>query len=315
MKVKPVKNYKLPSYPDRRKARSSPEMFSNMPKRWKNSVLLTAIISSTLMVSTTSCQKAMLSSANSKSCKVSPIFVHGEGIYHSNPQVSLEGIPWQSIESEDNTRSIIDKSGSGLRSQEGTVMLLGGVSKRPKTILVGNGPIFNSDTENDFLQHINPKVEIELLESIKPISETEAFKIINDEASKAGIQFETYIDEGNNLLEINRVDAYNANSNIGFEFVSVSDMDEIVDSSKNSDNDFSNKDIVEEITDQKVYKLLDTAQQLREDKEKKGAQLNMGFFYDPGAGYYEDNKFISQEEALREQVRDFIEWLKNEGIY
>lgn len=302
MNVKPVKAYKMPAYPDREKVQLNPEILSRMPKRWQTNVLLTAVLSSTLMVTTTSCQKVISRSANPQSFKIAPIFVHGDGVRTQDLGGNVKVRPQQSPPAESFDKI---KASDVSYDIEPSIMLLGTTSQKPKTILVGNGPLFwPSGMEN------------EAMNSYIGMSEEEALSIINDEVSKAGLNFDTYVGKSEDLMQIDVTDGYDTKEKLGFEFVSVSDAEEIdtADTKNNVRSSVDDNTVIVEFDNPKVYKLLDTAQQLRKDKDKNQMEMNMGIFYDPGEGQFEGDKFISSEDLLRRQVSDFIEWLRNEGI-
>lgn len=150
------------------------------------------------------------------------------------------------------------------------------------------------------------------------LSEEDALIIINDEAKNYGITFEydkteiqnvdipykqiynlntngtieeeTFETKKGNLI----LDGYVQNSKIGFEYVSDTDIDQwAADDSQQSLNG-ENKNIANNLS----------SSIKNADKEKK-----IGVFYDPHA--------VDMTEAktqLRNQVRNFINWLKAEGV-
>jgi len=168
-------------------------------------------------------------------------------------------------------------------------------------------------------------------ESVAPpafLSEEEAYQVICEEAKKRGINLEknnevlkdiqipvtyTYVkkyvpnpenpDEYIPVYPSKRkkkgdleLDGYDQNKKIGFEFVSVDDFIAWQGKSSNWST----------VVD---YNVLHAAKTLREGIAKKENDKYIGIFYDPMAsvGSTQDGR---SEELLRQQVADFIEWLK-----
>jgi len=114
------------------------------------------------------------------------------------------------------------------------------------------------------------------------------------------------------------LDGYDQRKNIGFEFISEEDYEEWhVDEGIRSSVD--------------TYDFLSTAEILAEGMKGKTGDLTVGVFYNPMSQWteeeiedimdeessWEEKEALIKERAseqLREQVKDFLEWLKGEGI-
>jgi hypothetical protein len=172
------------------------------------------------------------------------------------------------------------------------------------------------------------------------LSEEEAFQVIDEEARKYGISFtkDSLVLEGVGIPETKfysnlgkpeeklvkgsrkgslTLDGLDSSKEIGFEFISESDyrawkVKENMDLSVDS------------------YDFLSTAKVLKKGLEKKNGKTTIGIFYDPMTEFskellkeldkIEDFKdksdFLKErsEEHLRNQVKDFLGWLKAQGI-
>lgn len=283
MDLKPVKNYKSPKYPDKKIILTNPDMLKLVPNRWSKSISTQIAFSSLLIMTLTACGQKYDNSSKS--------FV---------PESTPAGASVYSSEHPDN-------------------------SNNPTECVA---PIFeHGDGTGSFG-----------CDSVAPpafLSEEEAYQIIRDEAMKRGI----YLERTNELLKdiqipvtymfpLNHIpnpdnpdefipvypsktknagnlalDGYQESKKIGFEFVSV---DDFKGWQEKSDTWAS----VEE------YKVLDAAKTLREGIAEKTNNKYIGVFYDPiadvdfsTADSYDKMK-KSSEELLRQQIADFIEWLK-----
>ncbi|HOB21158.1 MAG TPA: hypothetical protein PKO35_10710 [Candidatus Atribacteria bacterium] len=167
--------------------------------------------------------------------------------------------------------------------------------------------------------------------SISPpvfLSEEEAMDVIRAEAEEAGIS----LDRGGLTLKGVRIpktryyrstsstkkgelelDGYDADKEIAVEFVSLKDY-----------NDWWTKE--NEMATAGTYGFIDAARLLRDGLEGRTKDTAVGVFYDPapfdtnlweqGLSFEEIQAELKKQsiESLRQQVRDFIEWLKGEGI-
>lgn len=150
------------------------------------------------------------------------------------------------------------------------------------------------------------------------LTEDEARLVIMDEAKKAGINFEltdkeikdvdmlfkdTYNKDGkkkdSNAPITLKLDGYDEDNKIAFEFVSENDFNEWTNSAKEQGKlEYCNFD--GEVV----------SKNLKEAANRNKEDIIVGTFYNSiDAGNIEDSK-----EMLRTQVIEFIEWLKSEGI-
>ncbi len=136
------------------------------------------------------------------------------------------------------------------------------------------------------------------------LSESDALEIILEAFKEEDLIFETentpeikYILDTENREVTNKLDGYNKEYNIAFEFISSSDK----------------KDI-------SIYR--SEIKFLKEEFQKNGFN-NIGIFYDKGTQSFEDidgwddlDELSKKESKLKlvKQVQDFIQWLKDEGI-
>lgn len=180
-------------------------------------------------------------------------------------------------------------------------------------------------------------------ESVAPpafLSEEEAFTVISEEAKREGIIFsnrgltlkdviipKTDIfyeqDEAKKVEGVKgdlALDGVDSSKNIAFEFVSQDDIKSWVD---------KNSGVWSSV---ESYRFLDTAETLAEGMKDKTGNFNVATFYDPYFDFesqntqdmiknYKDDYLGLQEKLkdqvksdLREQVRDFLSWLKGQGI-
>lgn len=156
------------------------------------------------------------------------------------------------------------------------------------------------------------------------ISEEEAFQVIQEEAKSYNISFEKSNMElkNINLPQVNlfsaqekeevlqtvnkgslKLDGYDANKNIGFDFISKEEYDQW----QKEDGMYSSVE---------SYDFLQAAKVLRTGVNKSKEVSVVGIFYNPIAAS-ENEKFPSKEtseEQLRKQIQDFFQWLKAQGI-
>jgi len=166
------------------------------------------------------------------------------------------------------------------------------------------------------------------------ISEEEAFQVVQEEGKKYGIEFkkdglklkkvkipETSYDltrDNSKSSGINTthkgtlvLDGYDEEKKIGFEFISEEDYEEWQGDSKFGSS-------------VKEYDFLTTAKLLQTGISEKNSEAAVGVFYNPMASLAPDTKLDykalkelavkTAKEDLREQVKDFLQWLKAQGI-
>lgn len=178
------------------------------------------------------------------------------------------------------------------------------------------------------------------------LSEEEAYQVIQEEGKKYGISFEGegleidnvkipetkyylkpeesiqgYKENGGVINSTKKgslkLDGYNSAEKIGFEFISKEDYNSwhIEEGVWSSVEDFD---------------FLSTAKLLRDGLENKNGEASIGVFYNPMERLSEDELKLDNEnrdwdamevkvkqmaeENLRKQVKDFLEWLKAQGI-
>jgi hypothetical protein len=178
------------------------------------------------------------------------------------------------------------------------------------------------------------------------LSEEEAFQVIQEEVKKYGISFEkegltiesvklpetkyylrpeekieNYKEDGD-IIDSSKIgdlklDGYDGGKKIGFEFVSKEDYDSwhVEEGIRSSVEDFD---------------FLSTAAILRDGLEKDNGEASIGVFYNPMVMLSKEELKLGDEDRdwegmavkvndmgkneLRMQVKDFLEWLKAQGI-
>ncbi len=280
IKAKPVKVYKTPSYPNMKKASLNPELLEKLPERWRhNKAVIAAIIA--------------LSSLSLAACN--------ETVKNSNNINAAEAA------SESTSRNTSEP------------------------IYAKVAPIFEHGRGTGSLgcDMVVPPVFM---------SEQEAMAIIKNEALKAGVNLDdvpdNYTVEAHaNLGKAVGLEAADAEKGIAVSFISLEE------SKVNTDKVVSTAS-GPLITTSSVstYNMLNRAKDAVKDWENKDIPYKVGTFYEPGVEYEKEkeiyervqsdsslkseeayHKYISEvkkvsEEDLRAQVRDFIEWLRGQGI-
>lgn len=290
--LSPLPNYKSPSYPTKEQILLHPELLRTVPRRWaRNPVVLTAL---SLVLS------AGLTACGTASDSILP---------DSNSAPASDALGASNSASSGN--STISAASAEDSSQDSTENSAGD----PATLDI---PIFAHGTGRGSYG----------CESVAPpvfLSEEEAMQVIEEECAAQGIDLtgqktisgtfpatstlpvaisdsdsdETYTGDLS-------LDGYSEDLGIGVEFVST---DDILDWK----TDTGMAATVEE------FDLKGTAQRLADCTD------NVAVFYDPTADHYleftgsneesyvESSKEQSLEE-LRAQVRDFLQWLKAQGV-
>lgn len=141
-------------------------------------------------------------------------------------------------------------------------------------------------------------------------SEKNARNVIVDEAKKLGVEFA--VDgkmpgvEGIRSIQDGKAssaESRNQDQSMPMAFDGVSKAGNITFEILTSEDVPDKTDNTDHITD-----FLGAAQKLVEELKTKRGEYKVGIFYDPLAGKSE----VADEEPLRQQVRDFVAWLKNE---
>lgn len=291
MKLTPLKHYKNPDYPTREATLSNPTLLNEcVPERWKEKRILTTMLAVYLLGP----DKAEAQVAGSTS--IQPAMVTGNEAHRS-------GITEKEKERRQLRPSIapIFIHGDG-RGSTGCVVM--------------NPPVF--------------------------LSEAEARKVIEEEMMKEHIffdkknvqledvripeEFESWSREGSPV----QLDGYSSKFNLGYEVVTQEDYHQL-----GGEHSLSTV---------QSYDLVKAAENLR-NKMKERGKMNFAVFYDPLEDiptspsknvtyeemryYYElddsDDDRSSEGsraaatqrsiEVLRQQVADFIQWIKREGLF
>lgn len=276
MDIRPVKKYKTPKYPDRVAAANNPELLKKLPNRWKKNVCITTALSSLLMLTLTSCKEGEVTGSNitEKEAMVAPIFDYGSG----RGSFGCMSIAPPSFLSEEEAFQVIQEEGKKY------------------------GINFNKDGLE--LKNIN-------------IPETKYF--LKPEEVKEGSS--SFKEKGGIIENIKigdlKLDGYDDEKKIAFEFVSREDYD----------NWHSEEGVWSSVQD---FDFLSVASALRNGLENSNGHLSIGVFYNPMERLPENelkqgtesNDWDAMEarikdmaeDNLRKQVKDFLEWLKAQGI-
>jgi hypothetical protein len=282
MDIVPVKKYKQPQYPTKKEVLDNPRILKNLPDRWKDNVYVGAAFSTLLIFTLTSC---------------APKNVSG----NSDP---------------------VDK---------GTITATDSTDKKAVV-----APIF---------EHGSGRGSFGCVSVAPPafLSEEEAFQVVQEEAKKYGITFEKeklvmdkaeipetkYFYSPEVIGEDNgeesefkkstisgelKLDGYDNSKKIAFEFISSEDYEAW----------HKNEEMASTVQD---YNFLSAAKVLKEGVNEKNGDTNLGIFYDPMPSLSHEQisgendinalqiklKKMAQED-LRNQVVDFLKWLKAQGI-
>lgn len=287
--LSPLPNYKSPSYPTKEQIQLHPELLRTVPRRWaRNPVVLTAL-SLVLSAGLTACGTAsdsILPDSNS-----APAASDASGASNSpssgNSTISVASTEDSSQDSANDPTTLdipIFAHGTGRGSY-------GCESVAP--------PVFLS--EEEAMQVIEEECAAQGIDlsGQKTISGTFPATSTLPEAVSGGASDQTYTGDLS-------LDGYSDDLGIGVEFVST---DDILDWKA----DTGMAATVEE------FDLKGTAQRLADCTD------NVAVFYDPTAdddldftgsneeSYVESSREQSLEE-LRAQVRDFLQWLKAQGV-
>ncbi len=287
MKLRPVKHLTEPKYPSKARADAHPELLQLVPRRWRNHP---AVLSTLAAVSVAGCKDGG-AKANADAASFST--------HSTTPSVSSE------------------------------------MPQKPPGPLAKVAPIFEHGAGLAGTGGIAATRIIFL-------TEDQAQRVIVDEANKAGVRFkaggktldrvERPITNPYEPYELRRkgspnpkvkllpvsktdkvdLDGTEGNRDISFEYVSKTDFE-------------AWKQLGQRVSTRTTYDMRGTAEVLREGIQKTGAKGVYGVFYDPLARYRlkPDNKGsrdknpvvnTDSEKLLRAQVRDFLKWLRAEGV-
>ena len=301
MNIEPIKKYNIPKYPEKSVIIHNPAMLKAIPERWKDNISIGVALSSIIALTLTGCGSSQAgtngtstengNSSNTVSsiqAAVAPIFEHGGG----RGSFGCVSVVAPSFLSEQEALQVIQEEA------------------------IKYGVTFEAVKSGEGF-----KKGIHELESVD-IPETKLyFDVQND--SEVLKKYGTIINstkKGNLTL-----DGYATDKKIGFEFVSIDDYEKWSGNQKGLS-------IVE------LYDVKNTAKLLQKGISNKNGDSNIGVFYDPMpldevinsasekakkegktiemSDYHELRvKAIEMaDEQLRLQVRDFLEWLKAQGV-
>jgi len=272
MELKPVKNYKVPKYPDKKIILSNPDMLKLTPKRWTKNINTQIAFSSLLIMMLTACGPKYdnsnevnivgsdpTSEPGNTTVYVAPIFEYGDGrgsfgcVSVAPPAFLSEEEAYQVICDEAKKRGI------------------------------------NFEKSNEVLKDIQIPVTYTFIE----------YKPNPDNPDEYIPVYPSKTKENGNL----ELDGYDESKKIAFEFVSVDDY-----------RGWQGKSGI--MSSVESYHVLDAAKTLREGIAEKENGKYIGVFYDPIASVdftqskASEKRKEASKELLRQQVADFIEWLK-----
>lgn len=276
MDIKPVKKYRSPKYPVKQAVLDNPELLKLMPDRWKKSLYVNAALSSLLIFTLASCRGRELSGTEQTEKKplVAPIFDHGNG----RGSFGCMSISPPSFLSEEEAYQVIQEEGKKY-----------GISFDKEGLNIENVRI--------------PETKYFL----KPEKQVEGNKSFRD---KGGVISSSKTGDL-------KLDGYDGVKKIGYEFISREDY-------------YSWK--VEEGIHSSVedFDFLSTANLLRDGLEKNNGEASIGVFYNPMVSLSREELRIEDEDRdwdalaakvkgmgedeLRKQVKDFLEWLRAQGV-
>jgi hypothetical protein len=281
MKVAPVRSYARPGYPIRPEVDADPEMLRLLPKRWQGNAAVVAALTACLAMTCSS-----KSAAKAAQPRVAPIFEHGDGqgtfgCIAANPPVFL---------SEDEARKVITdeakRAGITFAPDSKTVEGVQLPTLERRAVNAGT----RTDASGNRLHSFETK----------PVKVTKPRPIV--------------------------LDGFDRKHNIAFEYV--------------SSQDFNDWRMSERLSTLRSYDLRDAADKLRNAIVQTESAGTYGVFYDPlvrsdrcakPAGGRAEFKVPATDwqagrtnsraveldlarEELRAQVKDFIKWLKAQGV-
>lgn len=275
MDIIPIKAYKTPKYPDKLTVLKSPGILKTVPERWRGNAYVCAALGALMVASLTSCARKQ----------------------------------------QNEIGSVETSTKAGSSSQEKKALI---------------APIFEHGQGRGSFG----------CDSVAPpsfLSEEEAYQVIQEEAKQYGINFAKNAfeikkagipktsfypkpEDGSGIKDTKsgtlQLDGYDAKKKIAFEFISEEDYKAwAIEEGKRSTVD--------------DYDFLSTAKVLNKGLSGKNGENTIGIFYNPMVGFSKEEMSNIKEESFREmrirrnqlakddlkkQVRDFLEWLKAQGI-
>ncbi len=300
MEVKPLKSYKIPTYPEKYIVLHDPNILKILPQRWKGNAKVGIALSSVLMLMLSGCGQKTAGNAGAPGTEnakegtgmgqtnsivtVAPIFEHGAG----RGSFGCVSVAPPAFLSEAEAYEVIAEE-----------------VKREGLVLEKGGPVING-------------VEMPLTSLVYTSEEegTAALKSVKGSLEP---------------------DGYDSSKSVAYEFVSKEDIIAW------QDKDQGGMSTVES------YDAIDTAKRLKDGLQGKSGNATVAIFYDPmgfdkevSDKYREEFREISENEKLteeekdqkfqeanqryeeelneiktnllREQVKEFLEWLKAQGV-
>lgn len=282
MEVRSLKEYRKPAYPDKTAVQVDSALLKTLPERWRHNATVCAALTATTAMLMTACtsQPETAGAPASTNTLQGTAMPATPGPSRKSPILSAVAVP-------------LFRHGDGMGA-------FGCVSVAPPAFL----------------------------------TESEAFAVISEEAKREGIDFvqddgelahvdipKTSISPGSkNILGYEsgtlKLDGLDNGRKIAYEFVSQADIESWSDGQSSATVS--------------SYDFIDTAQALDDSLSKADTGMTVAVFYDP---HYDGDAFqkIRKESAgdlsaveeklknlakedLRAQVRDFLAWLKAQGI-
>jgi hypothetical protein len=302
MRLQPVKKYISPKYPDKATVRFNPNLLKKLPDRWKGNISVKVAMSSLIVMMLAACEQSLPSNfvnngtieagpggksnnGEGERIYVAPLFVHGTG----RGAFGCVSVAPPNFLSEEEAFQVVQEEAEKL------------------------GLEFSRDG------HALKNIDIPVTDIFpSPSRKEDETKLLNTKAGEL------------------QLDGFDGNKSIGFEFISKDDFV----SWHEQKNRWASVE---------TYDLIPAAETLRSSLEEKTEGSTVGIFYDPMVFSEEINNKYSEksieiyenqqlsdeqkreewqklnesykaelkqlaEDELREQVKDFINWLKAEGI-
>lgn len=300
MEVKPLKSYKTPTYPEKYRVLRDPNILKILPQRWKGNAKVGIALSSVLMLMLAGCGQKAAGNAGTPGTENAK---EGTGVGQTNGIVTVAPI----FEHGTGRGSFgcVSVAPPAFLSEAEAYEVIAEEVKREGLVLEKGGPVIDG-------------VEMPLT-SLVYTSEEE--RTAAPKSVKGSLE----------------PDGYDRSKSIAYEFVSKEDIlawqdkDQGVMSSVDS------------------YDAIDTAKRLKDGLQGRSGNATVAIFYDPmgydqevGDKYREEFRKISENEKLseeekdqkfreanqsyeeelneiktnllREQVKEFLEWLKAQGV-
>ncbi len=287
--LSPLPNYKSPSYPTKEEIMQNPALLRKIPRRWAGNPLVLTALGLVLTAGLTACGTASDSILPDRASPAA-----SDALDATNPPSSGNSIA-----------SAVDSTGNSTEASVNDAKALDipifahGTGRGSYGCESVAPPVFLS--EEEAMQVIQEECAAQGIDisGQKTISGTFPATSTLPEAVSGGASDQTYTGDLS-------LDGYSEALGIGVEFVSTDDI-----------LDWQTGTEMHATVDE--YNLKGTAQRLADCTD------NVAVFYDPMAADYNDFTGSNEEsymetgkeqslEELREQVRDFLRWLKAQGV-